>query len=677
MKFTAISSDHWRKERADGMNILETRKLSYCYESGEKALTDIDVAIEAGKITAILGGNGAGKSTLFLNMNGVFTPTGGEVFLDGERVTFDAKGKNKLRRRVGIVFQDPNDQLFSASVRGDIAFGALNMGISAEKVRTEIKEVAEKTGITQFLDRPTHALSFGQKKRVAIAGILIMRPDVIILDEPTAGLDPRGVSEILKLLLQIKNDTGMAVVIATHEIDLVPLYCDYAYVLDGGVVALKGTPRDIFAAKEELRAHSLRTSRISHLMEILSDKDGIWLDKSAATVSQARASIKAFLLGNSTRAVVKNGKALRRGYTTGSCATAAATAAARILLSGEELTAVAIRLPNGERVVFPLSDVEKGADFVSCRVVKDAGDDPDVTDGIAIFARCSLTETAGVTLHGGAGVGVVTEKGLPCPVGTAAINPVPRREIIANVREVCEEEGYAGGLSVVISAPEGISIAEKTFNPRLGIVGGISILGTSGIVEPMSEAALVDTIKLLIDKHSAENGEEILLSPGNYGVNFCRESLHLDIEKAVKCSNFIGETLDYLVYKGFKRVLLVGHVGKLVKLGGGVMNTHSGMADCRMEIIAANAAICGGDSVLAGQILACPTTDGAIELLDEAGLSTAVFAKIMERIKFHLDYRVKGGAQIEVIMFTLTGKHGRIIASSEGAVRFLGLFMEG
>jgi len=274
------------------MKMIETKNLCYSYESKKDALKNVNIAINSGEMTAILGGNGAGKSTLFLNMNGVLTPESGDIYCEGKRVKFNTKGIRELRRRVGIVFQDPNDQLFSASVRNDIAFGALNMGIPEKDVEIMVEKVAKQTGVMDFIDRPTQALSFGQKKRVAIAGVLIMNPDVIILDEPTAGLDPLGVSEILNLLLQIKKDTGMAVVIATHEIDIVPLYCDYAYVLDCGEVALEGTPKEIFAQAKKLRSHSLRIPRIAHLMEILKDKDDIDVDITAATISQARTTIK-------------------------------------------------------------------------------------------------------------------------------------------------------------------------------------------------------------------------------------------------------------------------------------------------------------------------------------------------------------------------------------------------
>lgn len=273
------------------MNIIETKKLSYSYSDEKLALDDINIAIPKGKITAVLGGNGAGKSTLFLNLNGVLTPDSGEVFFDGQKVKYDKKGIMEMRKRVGIVFQDPNDQLFSSSVRKDISFGAVNLGLDIEEVKSRVDQVIAQTGIGEYADRPTHALSFGQKKRVAIAGVLVMKPDVIILDEPTAGLDPAGVSEILQLLIKIKGDTGVSVILATHEIDIVPIYCDYAYVMDHGKIVLEGNIKDILLKPDKLREHSLRLPRIAHLMEILKYQDHLEVDQAAATISTARASI--------------------------------------------------------------------------------------------------------------------------------------------------------------------------------------------------------------------------------------------------------------------------------------------------------------------------------------------------------------------------------------------------
>lgn len=360
--------------------------------------------------------------------------------------------------------------------------------------------------------------------------------------------------------------------------------------------------------------------------------------------------------------VVKGGKALRLGYTTGSCATAAAAAAARMLLTQKAVEQSLIVLPGGREVVFSLEDVEFSSETASCSVIKDAGDDPDATDGMKIFAACSALPR-GFELAGGEGVGVVTAGGLAVPQGEAAINPVPRKMILANLEKICAELGYQGGLRVVVSAPGGEDVARKTFNPRLGISGGISILGTTGIVEPMSRRAIVDTVKLLIDKQQLVDPENILITPGNYGRDFIGAGLGLDSGRAVKFSNFLGECLDYLVYKEFKNILLVGHLGKLVKVAGGVMDTHSAVADCRMEIFTAHAACAGASRATAQAVLDSKTAEEAVAVLRGAGLEGAVFAGLLEKIMFHLRYRLKDGPRIEVIVFS----EGETVMTSAGA----------
>ena len=277
------------------MNIIEVKDLCYSYEDGESALDNINLSIKKGSTTAVLGGNGAGKSTLFLNLNGVLTPKSGSVLFEGKEVKYNKKELLEIRRRIGIVFQDPDDQLFSASVIKDISFGLMKLGLSNEEITKRINTVLKQTGIEHIASKPTHALSFGQKKRVAIAGVLVMQPSVIILDEPTAGLDPMGVSEILGLLKDIKRDTGITILISTHDIDLVPLFCDEVIVLDKGRVIFTGQPPQLFSQPEILREHNLRLPRINHLMNILHNKDGLKVDTLAATISQARKSIKELL----------------------------------------------------------------------------------------------------------------------------------------------------------------------------------------------------------------------------------------------------------------------------------------------------------------------------------------------------------------------------------------------
>ena len=371
--------------------------------------------------------------------------------------------------------------------------------------------------------------------------------------------------------------------------------------------------------------------------------------------------------------MIKNGKRLRCGYTTGSCATAAAAAAAEMLLTGKTISQAAIRLPDGETVLFDVEEPEIRGGQASCAIIKDSGDDPDVTHGLAIRARVQKDEEPGIRLTRGPGVGQVTMKGLQIPPGEPAINPVPRKMIRENVEKICADHRYEGGLTIEISAPGGEEIAQKTFNPRLGIVGGISILGTTGVVEPMSEKALVDTIRVEIDKRYEEDPEKILIAPGNYGRAFCLEELGLDIEHSAQISNYVGEALDYIKYKGFREILFVGHTGKLLKVAAGVMNTHSSYADCRMEIIAAHSACLGASPAKVQEIMKCLTTDDAFELIREEPYFEGVKERILAKALDHLNFRLKNEVKIEIVMFTTSREH---IIMSDGAEALIAKFKE-
>lgn len=345
-------------------------------------------------------------------------------------------------------------------------------------------------------------------------------------------------------------------------------------------------------------------------------------------------------------------KKMRTGYTTGSCAAAAAKAAVCMLLSGEVIQQVRLMTPKGVELDLEVEQIQRRQHGVRCAVRKDSGDDPDVTNGIYVYAEVRKEPEPGIYLDGGEGIGRITKKGLEQPVGAAAINRVPRQMIREAVKEECVRARYDGGLSVMISIPEGRKIAERTFNPRLGIEGGISVLGTSGIVEPMSEKALTDTIFLEL-KMLKENGiDRCCVVPGNYGRDFLAEQLGVDTDQAVKCSNYIGETIDAAVNLEMRSLLLIGHIGKLIKVAAGVMNTHSRQADCRMEVLAAYAAAEGASAECVQAILSCITTTEALELLKEKGILSGVMERVMERIEFHLCHRAGGSLQVEAIVFS-------------------------
>ena len=343
---------------------------------------------------------------------------------------------------------------------------------------------------------------------------------------------------------------------------------------------------------------------------------------------------------------------LRCGYTTGSCAALAAAGAAELLLSGNVPETLTLLTPGGLRVETEPAFCRTEGERAICAVRKDAGDDPDVTDGILIVAAVSKRDD-GFTIDGGEGIGRVTRPGLDRAVGEAAINSVPRRMIRSALETVCDELGYAGGLQVEISAPEGREIAKKTFNPMLGIEGGISILGTSGIVEPMSEQAVVDTIALEIRQKAASGSRRLILCPGNYGLEFLQKELpELETVPRVKCSNYIGDALDLAVLEGMEEVLLIGHVGKLVKLAGGIMNTHSHMADCRRELFCAHAALCGAERETCESLMRQVTTDGCLEVLKNVKLCKPVTESLLREIQKVLERRSGGASRMGAVLFS-------------------------
>ena len=344
--------------------------------------------------------------------------------------------------------------------------------------------------------------------------------------------------------------------------------------------------------------------------------------------------------------VSKGSKKLRCGFTTGTCAAAASAGAARMLLSGKVIENITVITPSGNSVTVGLTDIKKENDYVSCAVQKDSG----------------------ITVDGGEGVGRVTKKGLKQQIGEAAINPVPRKMIEEQLKTAASDYSYDGGLKAVISVPMGIQIAKKTFNPRLGIEGGISILGTTGIVEPMSEQALIDTISVELDVRKAQNEEFIIVTPGNYGQDFLRDNLGIAVDKCVKCSNFIGDTIDMCIEKGFKSMLVVGHIGKLSKLGCTIYNTHSRYADGRMEAFALCAALCGAEREVLENILGCITTDAALEILKKEGIFDETIKMLEKRIDRSLKLRAKGS--IEIGMITFSEEYG-ILCKTENADNML------
>lgn len=370
--------------------------------------------------------------------------------------------------------------------------------------------------------------------------------------------------------------------------------------------------------------------------------------------------------------VIKNNKKLVLGYTTGSCAAAAAKAAAMMLFSKQTVEDVKLLTPKGILLHLEILDSEVCETYASCAVKKYSGDDPDVTNGTKVYAKVSFGEVLAerrVTIDGGIGVGRITKPGLEQKIGEAAINKIPRKMITESVLEIMEEYEFYGELLVEISIPEGVELARKTFNPRLGIEGGISVLGTSGIVEPMSEEALIASIRVEMQMHRKNGAEYLVISPGNYGTTYLASNFSVDLEKAVKCSNFLGGTIDMAVELEYKGILFVSHIGKFIKAAGGIMNTHSRCADSRMEILTANALRAGAPVEVLKEVLSAVTTDEGLNLLKQHGYLEKTMQYVMEKIEFYLNNRAYGNLELSCLVFSNEfGELGRF-GDIEGMLR--------
>lgn len=354
--------------------------------------------------------------------------------------------------------------------------------------------------------------------------------------------------------------------------------------------------------------------------------------------------------------ILKDGKKLRYGYTTGSCAAAAAKAAAQMLLTGQTVEEIALQTPKGILLHLLVEDISRGEGWVRCAIRKDGGDDSDVTNGILVYAKINkinaVAKDIEIELDGGIGVGRVTRTGLYQQPGEAAINPVPRKMILESVEEICQNHGFSGKLHVEISIPAGVELAKRTFNPRLGIEGGISVLGTSGIVVPMSEDALIASIRLEMKMHVKNGAQYLVITPGNYGAMFSRDKLDIDLTYSMKCSNYLGETLDMAEELGAKGILFISHIGKFVKVSGGIMNTHSRCADSRAELMAAQAFRAKAPMEVIGEILDSQTTEESVQILKDTGYLETTMAIMAEKIQFYLDHRTGKRIETGAIIFS-------------------------
>jgi cobalt-precorrin-5B (C1)-methyltransferase len=343
---------------------------------------------------------------------------------------------------------------------------------------------------------------------------------------------------------------------------------------------------------------------------------------------------------------------LKKGYTTGICAAGASKAAVLGLIEKRNIDIIEVSILNNNKLNLKVYDFNLEENYCSCSIVKDSGDDPDITDKIKIFAKAEFIDENEIIVTGGEGVGIVTMPGLKVDVGNYAINPKPLEMIKNEVKKVL---GDKRGIKITISVPKGSEISKKTYNPKLGIIGGISILGTTGIVEPMSLDAIKDTIFLEINMIKKRGYKDIVFVFGNYGEDFLNKKLNYKKDNILKISNFIGDALDECHRKGFEKILIAGHIGKLIKVAGGIFQTHSRFADCRMEIITAYAALNGAGFDVINEVYKAKTTEYAADILKNNNLEK-VFKNITDNcISRCIDY-LKSEIKMEVILFYRDGE---------------------
>ena len=507
------------------------------------------------------------------------------------------------------------------------------LGILSDDDRRAVHEALTLVQAEALADRDFTKISDGQRQRVLLARAVCQQPEILLLDEPTSFLDVKGKAELMGILQTLAHEKNVAIIVTLHELELAQKLADAVVCVAPQGVSGVLTPQEAFTRENICQLFDLTAVQY------------------AALFGDAEAKPKPKF-----EHYIRSGqKLLRCGYTTGTCAALGAAGAARLLLTGRAPETVGLRTPKGIVVeVAPQFCRLCSKTTAECAIVKDGGDDVDATTGLPVVAAVTLLADAPrtVTIDGGTGVGRVTKPGLDQPVGAAAINHVPRQMITEALLKEAETAGYSGGFAVVIRIEGGEDAAKRTFNPHLGVVGGLSVLGTSGIVEPMSQQALLDSLQLEIHQ-AALQSRRLILAPGNYGLDYLAAHYpELHEIPIVKISNFIGEALDMAAAEQFGEVLLVGHVGKLVKLAGGIMNTHSKQADCRTELFCAHAALCGADTVTCRALMDAATTDTCLDILDAAGLKITVMASLLQAVQLHLDRRVAGAFTVGAVLFS-------------------------
>ena len=581
-------------------------------------LSDICLGVQPGQILTLIGPNGAGKSTLLRTLAGQLAPMGGTVLLEGRNLA-DYTGTQRAQK---LALMAPHSRRMELTTCFDFVSAGRypytgRLGILSAEDRQQVHRALELVGAAQLADRDFNRISDGQRQRILLARALCQQPEVILLDEPTSFLDIKGKIELLTILKELAHTGQLAVILSLHELELAEKIADTVVCVSPGGVSGVLTPEQAFQPENIRTLYGLTEQQYTALFGTPEPE----AEKAPAGKPQFEHYVRS------------GQKLLRCGYTTG------------IVVE-----------------VAPLwcRSTDTGA---ACAIRKDGGDDVDVTTGLPVVASVVLEPDApGVRILGGEGVGRVTKPGLDQPVGEAAINHVPRQMIAEALEREAENAAYTGGFAVTISVEGGAETAKRTFNPHIGVEGGLSILGTSGIVEPMSQQAILDTIQLEMNQaalraKNAPGPRRLVLAPGNYGLDYLASALpQFERFPVVKTSNFIGDTLDMAATAKFEEVLLVGHVGKLVKLAAGVMNTHSHTADGRAEVFCAHAALCGARREVCAALMDAATTDACLDILDGAQLRGPVLESILAAIQMHLDRRAGGAFRVGVVLFS--NQHG-------------------
>ncbi len=611
-------------------------------------LSGIALDVQPGQILTLIGPNGAGKSTLLKTLAGQLAPMGGTVLLAGKDLT----AYTGTERAKTLALMAPHSRRMELTTCFEFVSAGRypytgRLGILSAEDKQQVHKALELVGAAHLAGRDFNRISDGQRQRILLARALCQQPEVILLDEPTSFLDIKGKIELLTILKELAHTGRLAVILSLHELELAEKIADTVVCVSPTGASGVLTPKKAFTP-ENIRA----------LYRLTGEQYAALYGEPEPEKTEAKPEKPQF------EHYVRSGqKLLRCGYTTGTCAALGAAGAARLLLTGHEPETVALRTPKGIVVeVAPIYCRRTDAGAV-CAIRKDGGDDVDVTTGLPVVATVVLEpEVPGVRIFGGEGVGRVTKPGLDQPVGEAAINHVPRRMITEAMEREAENAAYTGGFAVTISVEGGAETAKRTFNPHIGVEGGLSILGTSGIVEPMSQQAILDTIQLEMNQaalraKNAPGPRRLVLAPGNYGLDYLASALpQFERFPVVKTSNFIGDTLDMAATAKFEEVLLVGHVGKLVKLGAGVMNTHSHTADGRAEVFCAHAALCGAAREVCTALMDAATTDACLDILDAAQLRAPVLESILAAIQMHLDRRAGGAFRVGAVLFS--NQHG-------------------